>query len=84
MDRVAGLAAVDHLEILELAALESESRVDAALGQLIETGSEISAAVIAALVDSDQELATAMETSIDDVELQLYDQAFLTAAEVLA
>jgi hypothetical protein len=66
-------AARDYLRILELAARESESGVDAVLGRLLEWNVPITPTVVADHLAHDLGLPRAMEVTIATVDLSLYD-----------
>jgi hypothetical protein len=71
-----------HLKILELAARNSEVRVDAALGVLLEAGEEqISAERIEAMLGADPAVAV-HDVQVTAVDLRVFDQLF-TETEVL-
>jgi hypothetical protein len=72
----------EYLKILELAARDSEVRVDAALLVLLGPGDEpISAAVIKAMLGTEQSM-TVRDVHVAAVDLRVFDQLF-TAQEVL-
>jgi hypothetical protein len=66
-------AARDYLRILELAARESESGVDAVLGRLLEWNVPITPTVVADHLAHDLGLPRAMAVTIATVDLSLYD-----------
>ena len=72
----------EYLKILELAARDSEDRVDAALRAVLEAGGEqINAAGIEAMLGADH-CTTVRDVQVAVVDLRLFDQLF-TAGEVL-
>jgi len=72
----------EYLKILELAAKESEVKVDAALGVLLEAcDKQISAKGIAAMLGADH-CTTARDVPVAAVDLSVFDQLF-SAQEVL-
>jgi hypothetical protein len=72
----------EYLKILELAARDSEVRVDAALLVLLGPGDEpISAAVIKTMLGAEQSM-TVRDVHVAAVDLRVFDQLF-TAQEVL-
>ena len=66
-------ASKDYLRILELAAKESESGVDAVLGRLLEWNVPITPTVVADHLAHDLGLPRAMEVVIATVDLSMYD-----------
>jgi len=80
--RTPARASREYLAILELAAKESESGVDAALRQLIAREMPISAEVVEQIVCGANAPAAATEVTIAGVDLTTYD-ALLTEMEVL-
>jgi len=68
-----GRAAKDYLRILELAAKQSESGVDAVLGRLLEWNIPITPTVVADHLAHDLGLPRAMEVLITTVDLSMYD-----------
>jgi hypothetical protein len=66
-------AAQDYLRILELAAKESESGVDAVLGRLLEWNVPITPTVVLEHLRHDLGLPRAMEVVITTVDLSSYD-----------
>jgi hypothetical protein len=71
-----------YLKILELAARNSEVRVDAALRVLLEAGEEqISAEKIEAMLGADHAVAV-RDVQVTAVDLRIFDQLF-TEKEVL-
>jgi hypothetical protein len=62
------------IDILELAARESQSLVEAAIGGLCERDQAMSFEAVEALVLGGQELATPTAVRVDDVDLSAYDQ----------
>ena len=72
----------EYLRILELAAKESEARVDEALRTLLELADmELSAERIEAMLESEQHVGL-REVEVTPIDLHIFDQLF-TAAEVL-
>jgi hypothetical protein len=69
-----GRAAKDYLRILELAAKESETGVDAVLGRLLEWNVPITPTVVADHLAHDLGLPRAMEVMITTVDLSMYDE----------
>ena len=67
-------AAKQYLKILELAAKESESLVEAAIGHLAQTGQAMSFETVEAVVQSRQKLAAPTAVQVADVDLSAYDQ----------
>jgi hypothetical protein len=63
----------EYLEILQLAAHESEAGVDGALRHLIDRGEAISVDAVAALVHSGDPLPQVTAVTIADVNLSSYD-----------
>ena len=68
-----GRAAKDYLRILDLAAQESETGVDAVLGRLLEWNVPITPTVVADHLAHDLGLPRAMEVMITTVDLSMYD-----------
>jgi hypothetical protein len=68
-----GRAVRDYLRILELAAKESETGVDAVLGRLLEWNVPITPTVVADHLAHDLGLPRAMAITITKVDLSLYD-----------
>jgi hypothetical protein len=66
-------AARDYVRILELAARESETGVDAVLGRLLEWNAPITPTVVADHLAHDLGLPRAMVVTIATVDLSLYD-----------
>lgn len=69
-----GSADKQYLKILELAAKESESLVEAAIGRLVDTDQAVSFEAVEALVQSGQHLAAPTAVRVDAVDLSVYDQ----------
>jgi hypothetical protein len=67
-------ASKQYLKILELAAKESESLVERAIGRLCELEQTMSYEAVEALVQSGQKLAAPTAVSVDAVDLSTYDQ----------
>jgi hypothetical protein len=70
----AGSAGKQYLKILELAAKESESLVEAAIGRLCDTDQAVSFEAVEALVQGGQKLAAPTAVWVDEVDLSAYDQ----------
>ena len=70
----AGCADKQYLKILELAAKESESLVEAAIGYLCDGGQAMSFEAVEALVQGGQKLAAPTAVRVDEVDLSAYDQ----------
>lgn len=66
-------AGKEYLSILHLAASESETAVDDALYQLINQDQEITAKAVKVLVESGQQLSSAKDVAIADVDIKSYD-----------
>jgi hypothetical protein len=66
-------AARDYLRILELAARESETGVDAVLGWLLEWNVPITPTIVADHLADDLDLPRAMAVTITTVDLSVYD-----------
>ncbi len=73
LERSPGRAAMDYLRVLELAAEESETGVDAVLGRLREWNVPITPTVVADRLAHDPGLPRAMEVTITTVDLSMYD-----------
>ena len=69
-----GRAVKDYLRILDLAAKESETGVDAVLGRLLEWNVPITPTVVADHLAHDLGLPRAMAVTITTVDLSLYDR----------
>ena len=80
--RAPSRASREYLAILELAAKESESGVDAALRRLIAREAAITAEAVEEIVRGDQPSADVREVAIDGIDLSSYD-ALLSEQEVL-
>jgi hypothetical protein len=63
-----------YLKILELAAKESQTLVEAAIGRLVELDRVMSFEAVEALVQSGQQLAAPTCVRVDAVDLSAYDQ----------
>ena len=74
LEQSPGRAAKDYLRILELAAKESETGVDAVLGRLLEWNVPITPTVVADHLAHDLGLPRAMEVMITTVDLSIYDE----------
>jgi hypothetical protein len=72
--RYAGSADKQYLKILELAARESESLVESAIGRLCELDQAVSFEAVEALVQSGQKLTAPTAVRVEDVDLSAYDQ----------
>jgi len=75
-------ASHEYLAVLELAAKESETGVDAALRQLIAREAPITAEAVKAILHEGQPCADVQEVTIDGIDLSRYD-ALLSEREVL-
>jgi Mu transposase, C-terminal domain len=71
-------AARDYLRILELAAKQSESGVDAVLDRLLESGAPITPSAVEDQLAHDLGLPRAMEVFVATVDLAMYDQLLET------
>lgn len=80
-DRTPSGADREYLAILLLAAQESESGVDQALGMLLDAGWTVSAKAVGELVREDQTLDAKRDPAIGPVDLAAYD-SLLEVAEV--
>jgi hypothetical protein len=76
-------AARDYLRILELAARESESGVDAVLGRLLEWNVPITPTVVADHLAHDLGLPQVMAVTIATVDLSFYDGLLESKEDVL-
>ena len=74
VSRYAGGAAKGYLKILELAAKESESLVEGAIGHLCQSDQAVSFEAVEALVQSGQKLLAPTAVRVDEVDLGAYDQ----------
>ena len=70
----AGGADKQYLKILELAARESQSLVEAAIGRLCDLDQAMSFEAVEALVLCGQKLAAPTAVRVDEVDLSAYDQ----------
>ena len=70
----AGSAARQYLKILELAARESESLVERAIGRLCELDQPMSFEAVGALALRGQEPAAPLAVLVEEVDLSAYDQ----------
>jgi hypothetical protein len=70
----AGGADKQYLKILELAARESQSLVEAAIGHLADMNQAMSFETVEALVQSGQRMAAPTTVRVDEVDLSAYDQ----------
>jgi len=68
-----GSASKQYLKLLELAARESESLVEGAIGRLCELEQAMSFEAVEALVQSGQKLSVPTAVSVDAVDLSAYD-----------
>jgi hypothetical protein len=75
-------ASHEYLAVLELAAKESETGVDAALRQLIAREAPITAEAVKAILHEGQPCTDVQEVTIDGIDLSRYD-ALLSEREVL-
>lgn len=75
-------ASREYLEILELAAKESETGVDETLRRLIAEEKPITRKVVEALLSAQEQAPVATEVRIDAVDLQSYDGLLEGAEEV--
>ena len=69
-----GRADKQYLKILELAARQSESLVEAAIGHLCDTDQPMSFEAVEAWVQSGQKLSAPTAVAVDAVDLSAYDQ----------
>jgi hypothetical protein len=69
-----GSADKQYLKILELAAKESQSLVEAAIGRLSDMDQAMSFEAVEALVQSGQQMAAPTRVQVDEVDLSAYDQ----------
>jgi len=67
-------AGKQYLKILELAAKESESLVESAIGRLCDLDQPLSFEAVEALVQGGQKLAAPTAVCVDEVDLSAYDQ----------
>lgn len=74
VSRYAGGAAKGYLKILELAARENQSLVEAAIGRLCDSDQALSFEAVEALVQSGQKLLAPTAVRVDEVDLGAYDQ----------
>jgi hypothetical protein len=70
----AGSADKQYLKILELAAKENESLVEAAIGRLCDLSQAMSFEAVEAVVLCGQKLASPTAVRVDEVDLAAYDQ----------
>ena len=70
----AGSAGKQYLKILELAARQSESLVEAAIGRLCELDQTLSFPAVEALVQAGQALSAPTAVRVQEVDLSAYDQ----------
>jgi hypothetical protein len=68
----------EYLQVLHLAATESETAVDHALGQVLETTSPFNAQAVEALLADAQALPPPTEVTVAPISLQTYDQLLTT------
>ena len=80
-----GRASREYLKVLELAAKEGETRVDEALRVLLEkaeeSGSRVSAEVVAAMLAGDPVLSAAAEVGVQAVSLVSFDELYGSGVE---
>jgi len=69
-----GKAAREYLEILHLAARETESGVDKALRWLFENEIPVSLEVVKEMLETDNDLNPHQEVNVDEVSLFQYDE----------
>lgn len=69
-----GKAAREYLEILHLAARETESGVDKALRWLFENEIPVSLEVVKEMLETDNDLNPHQEVNVDEVSLSQYDE----------
>ena len=72
--RYAGNADKQYLKMLELAARESQSLVEAAIGRLCDLDQAMSFEAVEALVQSGQRMSAPAAVRVDEVDLSAYDQ----------
>ena len=82
LEQSPGRAAKDYLRILDLAAKQSESGVDAVLDRLLEWNVPITPTVVADHLAHDLGLPRAMEVVITNVDLSMYDGLLETREEL--
>jgi hypothetical protein len=70
----AGNADKQYLKILELAARESQSLVEASIGCLVDRDQAMSFELVEAWVQSGQKMAAPTAVRVDEVDLSAYDQ----------
>jgi hypothetical protein len=70
----AGNADKQYLKILELAARQSQSLVEAAISHLTDTEQAMSFETVEALVQSGRQMAAPTAVRVDEVDLSAYDQ----------
>ena len=75
-------SARDYLRILDLAAKQSETGVDAVLGRLLEWNVPITPTVVADHLAHDLGLPRAMEVTITTVDLSMYDRLLETREDM--
>ena len=83
LERCPARAATDYLRILELAAKESEARVDAVPGRLLEWNVPITPTVVEEHLRHDLGLPRAMEVVVTTVDLSTYDLLLETREDCL-
>lgn len=71
-----GRSVKEYLEILLLAAQQSEVEVDEALRRLLEAGKAVSLTAVEALVQEGMAPARAMEVCVEPIDLSTYDTLF--------
>jgi hypothetical protein len=74
VSQYAGNAAKQYLKILELAARENQSLVEAAIGHLCELDRAMSFEAVEALVQLGQAVLAPTTVRVDEVDLSAYDQ----------
>jgi hypothetical protein len=79
----AGSADKQYLKILELAAKESQTLVEAAIARLVELDRAMSFEAVEALVQSGQQLAAPTAVRVDAVDLLAYDSLLDSPAAAL-
>ena len=75
-ERLGSGAARHYLEILYLAARESEAAVDDALGQLLGTDEDLTAAAVRRLVVAGRRIPPIPEVKIDPVDPSIFDELY--------
>jgi hypothetical protein len=67
-------ASKEYLKILDLAAKESETKVDDALRLLFESGDAISLESVGVIVESNEPVPSPTALTVPKIDLRLYDQ----------